>query len=129
VAGREDYARGSKLVERFGPGDAIYIPPLWWHHVESPEPFNALVNYWWHAPGGPPAGQASGFDSLRHAILNLRRLPPGTRRAWRALFQHYIFAPADAVESHILMERRGMLGEPSPDEIARLRAQLAGRLS
>jgi hypothetical protein len=29
------------------PGDAIYIPPVWWHHVESLERLNALVNYWW----------------------------------------------------------------------------------
>src|SRR6185437_8584922 len=28
-------------------GDAIFIPPLWWHHVESLESFNLLVNYWW----------------------------------------------------------------------------------
>ncbi len=33
-------------------GDAIYIPPLWWHHVQSLEPFNLLVNYWWHALPG-----------------------------------------------------------------------------
>ena len=29
------------------PGDAIYIPSLWWHHVESLSSFNMLVNYWW----------------------------------------------------------------------------------
>ena len=29
------------------PGDAIYIPILWWHGVESLDPLNILVNYWW----------------------------------------------------------------------------------
>ena len=29
------------------PGDAIFIPRNWFHHVEAIEPFNVLVNYWW----------------------------------------------------------------------------------
>ena len=29
------------------PGDAIYIPRDWFHHVEALERFNMLVNYWW----------------------------------------------------------------------------------
>ena len=28
-------------------GDAIFIPALWWHGVESLETLNILVNYWW----------------------------------------------------------------------------------
>lgn len=28
-------------------GDAIFIPSMWWHHVESLESFNVLINYWW----------------------------------------------------------------------------------
>jgi len=28
------------------PGDAIFLPPLWFHHVEALERFNILVNYW-----------------------------------------------------------------------------------
>jgi hypothetical protein len=30
-----------------GPGDAIFIPKDWFHHVESLERFNVLANYWW----------------------------------------------------------------------------------
>jgi hypothetical protein len=29
------------------PGDAIFIPRDWFHHVEAIERFNVLVNYWW----------------------------------------------------------------------------------
>ena len=29
------------------PGDAVFIPPIWWHHVRAFDPFNVLVNYWW----------------------------------------------------------------------------------
>lgn len=31
------------------PGDAIYIPRDWFHHVEALDRFNMLVNYWWDA--------------------------------------------------------------------------------
>ncbi len=31
------------------PGDAMFIPNHWFHHVEALERFNMLVNYWWHA--------------------------------------------------------------------------------
>jgi hypothetical protein len=31
------------------PGDAIFIPRNWYHHVEALERFNVLVNYWWDA--------------------------------------------------------------------------------
>jgi hypothetical protein len=32
-----------------GPGDAIFIPRDWFHHVEALERFNVLVNFWWDA--------------------------------------------------------------------------------
>ena len=34
------------------PGDAIFIPRDWFHHVEALEPFNMLVNYWWNPGSG-----------------------------------------------------------------------------
>lgn len=110
------------------PGDAIFIPPLWWHHVESLEPFNVLINYWWHAVPGTAVGAACGFDSLIHALLNLRSLPPATREAWRALFDHYIFGSELGVTEHIPPERRGVLGTFSAADAARVRAYLAERL-
>jgi hypothetical protein len=36
-------------VAELSPGDAIFIPKDWYHHVESLERFNVLVNYWWEA--------------------------------------------------------------------------------
>ncbi len=70
-------ALAAAVVAELGPGDAIFIPPLWWHHVESLEPFNMLVNYWWRAAEGAATATDSAFDSLIHAMLNLRSLPPG----------------------------------------------------
>jgi len=111
-----------------GPGDGIFIPPLWWHHVESLEPFNVLVNYWWHAAPGVSFGNDSAFDTLIHAILNMRSLPPATREAWRALFDHYVFGPQDEVTTHIPALRRGLLGKFSDADAQRLREYLSERL-
>jgi hypothetical protein len=116
-------ARGAEL----GPGDVLFIPPLWWHHVESLDSFNVLVNYWWHASGAP-LGRDAGFDSLRHAILNLRTLPAPTRAAWRALFEHYVFGDPAEVTGHIPPHRHGLLGQLAPADIERLREQIAQRL-
>ncbi|MBV9696896.1 MAG: cupin-like domain-containing protein, partial [Gammaproteobacteria bacterium] len=108
-------------------GDVMFIPPLWWHHVESLEPLNVLVNYWWHA-GGAPLNANSGYDSLLHAMLNIRALPAPARAAWAALFHHYVFGAGPAVTEHIARERRGILGELTPAEEQRWRALLAQRL-
>jgi hypothetical protein len=120
-------ALAAAVTAELAPGDALYIPPLWWHHVESLEPFNLLVNYWWHAAGAA-IGSDSGYDSLIHSILNLRRLPAPTRAAWRSLFDHYVFGPESGVSEHIPAHRRGVLGELSGPDLERLRAGLAQRL-
>lgn len=36
-------------VAELSPGDAIFIPRDWFHHVEALDRFNVLVNYWWDA--------------------------------------------------------------------------------
>jgi len=121
-------ALAAAVTAELGPGDAIFIPPLWWHHVESLEPFNLLVNYWWHAAGGAEIGSAAGFDSLLHAILNLRALPAPVREAWRALFDHYVFGTPGDASAHIPEQRRGVLGDITPADAERLRIGLAQRL-
>jgi Cupin-like domain len=111
------------------PGDAIFIPPLWWHHVESLEPFNVLVNYWWHESQGDGALADSAFDALLHAILSIRDLPPATRHAWGALFEEYVFGDETRRQEHILPERLGILGNLSAEQRDTLRAHLAKRLA
>jgi len=111
------------------PGDAIFIPPLWWHHVESLESFNVLVNYWWHDAQGDGALADSAFDALLHGILGIRALPPATRRAWAAFFEQYVFGDDTGVIAHIPEQRRGILGALSVEQLAALRAHLAKRLA
>lgn len=35
-------------VAELSPGDGLFIPRDWFHHVEALDPFNVLVNYWWN---------------------------------------------------------------------------------
>jgi Cupin-like domain len=112
-----------------GPGDAVFIPALWWHHVESLEPFNVLVNYWWHDVVGDGALADSAFDALLHGMLSIRALPPATRRAWGAFFEQYVFGDEAGVLEHIPPDRRGILGTLSAEQLAGLRAHLAKRLA
>lgn len=116
------------LAAELQPGDAIFIPPTWWHHVESLEQFNLLVNYWWHAAAVQQGRADSAFDSLLHSILNLRALPPETRKAWAAIYAHFVFGSEADVTGHIPPERHGLLGELTPERIRALRAELVSRL-
>ncbi|WDS36681.1 cupin-like domain-containing protein [Pseudoxanthomonas sp.] len=109
------------------PGDALYLPPLWWHHVSSLGPLNALVNYWWQprmADGRPPS---PGIAALLHARLAFAGLPAAERAAWHALMAHYVFADEDPA-AHLPAERRGVLGALDADAIAALKRRIAQSL-
>jgi hypothetical protein len=94
------------------PGDAIYIPSLWFHSVESLEPFNLLVNYWWEAPEAN-AGQVQA--ALLHALMAMAPLSQRQRSAWQAVFDHLVFRADGDPLAHIPPEIRGLLGEITPD--------------
>ena len=113
-------ALAAAQVAELHPGDAIYIPPMWWHHVESLEQINALVNYWWKpVPAGGDA-PATALGCLMHCILVFRALPPAERAAWKGLLDHYVFGDDDPT-AHIPAERRGILGALTPGQLAEFR--------
>ena len=100
------------------PGDAIFLPKYWWHHVASLDPYNAMVNYWW-------GDTATGIERPNHvflaALLALRHLPPGERAYWQAMFATHVFGDAPA---HIPEPLQGALGTMRPGFRAALRQQL-----
>ena len=109
-----------------GPGDAIFIPSMWWHHVESLAPFNLLINYWWCAT---PDYLGAPSDALLHAILALRDLPPRQRAAWRGVFDHYVFEAGESAAEHIPEAARGALGALDSAAAKRLRATITNHLN
>lgn len=107
------------------PGDAIYIPYLWWHHVESLERFNVLVNYWWdRAPGvfGVP------FISIYHGMMALSALPADQRRAWRAVFDHYVFRLHGEPSAHLPQGHEGIVAPMTPELARKVKAMLIDAL-
>ncbi|WBO21862.1 cupin-like domain-containing protein [Sphingomonas abietis] len=102
------------------PGDAIFIPYMWWHHVRSLDAFNLLANYWWSTT--PPAQPGlAPIDALVHARLAIGDLPERQRAAWRAMFELAVF---DGDCAHIPPARRGIRGAMTEAAKARLRRQL-----
>ncbi len=107
------------------PGDAIYIPSLWWHQVESLAEVNGLINFWWTQQ--PPA-LGSPMDAFTHALLSIKQLPRAEREAWHALFDYYVFSESAADRDYWPTNRadRTRLIE---DPLARqLRAELTNHL-
>ena len=113
-------------VAELEPGDAIFIPSMWWHHVEGLDPLNVLVNYWWRTE---PAFMGTPLDVLQHALLSLRDLPAEQREVWRGIFDHYIFSAEDDLASHIPEHARGVLAPITDESARRLRALLIRNLN
>jgi hypothetical protein len=113
-------------VAELEPGDALFIPYMWWHHVESRERFNVLVNYWWEET---PAWQGSPFEALLHGLLSVRSLPPEKREIWRVVFEHYVFQTGGDPVAHLTQRQRGIQGTASPQIAEVIRAKLLQDLS
>ena len=123
-------ALAAAWTAELGPGDAIFIPTLWWHHVESLDPqLNVLVNYWWRGALAGVGRTASAMDCLLHSLLNVRPLPPALRQAWASLFHHYVFDAGDEDWNHLPEHRRGAQGPLAPDAAQRIRNMLIAKLS
>jgi hypothetical protein len=113
-------------VAELEPGDAIFIPSMWWHHVEALDPFNVLVNYWWR---DTPRFLGQPQDALNHAILAVRDLPENEKQLWRQLFDHYVFGDPTAATGHIPDGARGILDPLDAETAGRIRANLLRSLS
>jgi hypothetical protein len=103
------------------PGDAIFIPSLWWHNVEALEPVNFSINFWWCEPA---EWAAEPFGALVHSLLALRALPAERREVWRMMFDHYVFQTKGDPVPYLPADRRGMLGALSEPQILYLKKQL-----
>lgn len=107
-------------------GDALYIPSMWWHHVEGLEAFNVLVNYWWRET---PRWLGQPQEALNLAMMAIRGLPEDERQHWRDMFDYYVFSNGPEVVDHIPEEARGVLSPLTPESAARIRGFLLRQLS
>lgn len=118
-------ALAASQYAELGPGDALFIPYMWWHHVESHDRFNVLVNYWWD---DMPAWQGSPFWALMHSILAVRNLSPERREIWRRTFEHLVFSGGDEGLAHLTERQRGVQGKPDPQKAEMIRNAIAKML-
>ncbi|MET0532660.1 MAG: cupin-like domain-containing protein [Steroidobacter sp.] len=113
--------REQALVADLRPGDAIYVPKLWWHQVEATSPFNALVNYWWDAFSiGPDAPSIA----LLLSMIAIAERPPPERQAWKAFFDHFVFRGNGHPLAHLPEDQRGVLGPLTPDTYQKIRTHV-----
>jgi hypothetical protein len=103
------------------PGDALYIPYMWWHGVESLEPVSILVNYWWNEG---PANLSTPYDAMLHNILAFRHMPPDQRAVWKTMLDYYIFQSEGDPAAHLPEHAKGMMGPLTGELAGRLRATL-----
>ena len=113
-------------VAELGPGDAVFIPSMWWHYIQALEDFNVLVNYWWRRAS---AWMDSPMNALMLAIMTVRDLPPEQREIWEDVFRHYVFGADEIRNGHIPENARGVLGTFDDDKARALRARLLQRIT
>jgi hypothetical protein len=119
-------AQQAALVAELEPGDLLFIPSMWWHHVQGHQRLNGLITHWWR---DTPAYLGRPNNALLHAMLSLRSLPKAQRLAWQAWFDYYIFQHENAAVAELPPAASGMLQQPLPELQARqLRALLQNKL-
>jgi hypothetical protein len=123
---RYKIAEKQALIAELKPGDAIYIPSLWWHHVESLDDVNVLINYWWRET---PSYLGLPQDALLHSMLSVRDLPQHQKEHWQRIFNHYVFNSMEQSFEHIPSSQRGFLGKLDENLVRRLRALLISNLN
>jgi len=107
-------------------GDAVFIPSMWWHHIEALSPFNTLVNYWWSTS---PKYIPTPMYALYHALWALRDRPEREKRAWQEVFDYYVFGPSGRAAAHLPDGARGALGPIDETKARQLRAMLINTLN
>ena len=114
-------AAEASLCAELEAGDAIFIPSMWWHHVQALESFNVLVNYWWRST---PAYLGSPANALQHAVMALHGLPVEQKKVWKEIFNQYVFNDNEQSFDHIPEHARGVLSKVDLEMAKAIRARL-----
>jgi hypothetical protein len=119
-------ALASGQTAELEPGDAVYVPSMWWHHVEGLSPFNTLVNYWWSTA---PKFIPTPMNALYHAMWTIRDRPAREKQAWRHVFEYYVFGPSGRAGEHLPEQARGALAPIDDTQARQIRAMLINKLN
>ena len=119
-------ALDAAIIVDMEPGDALYYPSMWWHHVEAFAPFNIMINYWWLSS---PAYMGNPIDAVMLGMLNIRGRSESEKNAWREVFDYYVFGESEKPREHLPEPVQGMLAELDDLKSRRLRASIKTSLN
>jgi len=119
-------ALDSAVIVDLQPGDAVYYPSMWWHQVEALSPFNIMINFWWLMT---PGHMGNPLDVVMHAMMTLRDRPESEKKAWKEIFEYYIFGSAETPREHLPLVTQGALAELSDNSARQLRAYIKNKLN
>ena len=119
-------ALDAAVVVDLEPGDAVYYPSMWWHQVEALSPFNIMINFWWL---DAPAHMGNPMDIVMHAMMGLRDRPEAEKKAWREVFDYYVFGSPETPREHLPPSAQGALADLDENMARRLRAQVKNKLN
>lgn len=95
-------------VATLNPGDVLYIPPMWWHHVES-FGLNVMINTW-----VLPVSPDHFTDLTRNVVRGIFAfddVPPDVRARYRARFQALAAGEAVTVDARAASDGGSLAGE------------------
>ena len=114
-------AKARAVTVDLAPGDALFLPKLWWHEVEATGPINVMLNHWWDATA---AGPDAPMLTMLFAMIALAERPEAERMAFRAFFDHYVFRPEGHPLAHLPEEQRGVLRDLTGPRYGQIRAMV-----
>ncbi|WNG39135.1 cupin-like domain-containing protein [Archangium violaceum] len=93
---RFEHALKEARVAVLEPGEVLFLPPMWWHHVES-YGFNVMINNWVFP--APMEDIVALQEDVTKALRLFQDATAEQRSRARALYHQTVFAPVDAATS------------------------------
>jgi hypothetical protein len=85
-----------------------------------------MINFWWLTA---PAHMGNPLDIVMHAIMGVRDRPEAEKKAWREVFEYYVFGSAETPREHLPPAIQGALADLDNDMVRRLRAMVKNKLN
>jgi len=104
-------------------GDALFLPSMWWHHVEGLEHYNLLATFWWSST---ELATDDAGNALLYSIMAISNLSKDKKDIWLNLFKHYIFDEPSL--DHIPEHAKGILNLQDEKKLRYFKEYLIKRL-
>ncbi|KZN31712.1 hypothetical protein N474_02275 [Pseudoalteromonas luteoviolacea CPMOR-2] len=111
---RYKQAEAESITIELNAGDAVFIPNLWWHSVQSLSDENILLNYWWKETG---EAEGAPFESMIFLMSFIPMLSRNERQAWESLFKYFVFQTDHDPKAHMPENLYDILNNLSEQDI------------